>query len=292
MGRIRSVVFLAAAALIASALCPSPAYAQRARVRVGVGVGVHVSGGPRYVRWYRPFYYRPFYHPYFYSPYYYDAFYWGTWWGPQPYGYGNGRYDDEASLRIQVSPREAEVYIDGYYVGIVDSFDGAFQRLDVTPGEHRLEIVLEGYRTIRENMRFAPRTSYQIRRAMEPLGPGEPVPVRPSRDPSARQSSPRQPREPRDAPPPQRAGEPQIEMREGESGAVALRVQPGGAVVLIDGEQWQGPQGPDRLVIHLSEGSHSIQVQKEGYRSFTTEIRVHRGETVPLNISLRTAGAN
>jgi len=79
---------------------------------------------------------------------------------------------------------------------------------------------------------------------------------------------------------------------EGEAGAVAVRVQPGGAVVLIDGEKWEGPDGPDRLVIHLSEGSHKVEVHKEGYRSFTTEIRVRRGETVPLNISLRTAGAN
>ena len=81
-------------------------------------------------------------------------------------------------------------------------------------------------------------------------------------------------------------------MREGESGAVAVRVQPAGAVVLIDGEKWEGPDGPDRLVIHLSEGPHRIEVQKEGYRTFTTEIRIRRGETVPLNISLRTAGAN
>jgi hypothetical protein len=300
MRRIRSIVFLAAAVLLASALWPPPAYAQRARVRVGVGV--HVSSGPRYVRSYRPYYYRPFYHPYFYSPYYYDSFYWGNWWGPQPYGYGYSRYYyDEASLRIQVSPRQAEVYVDGYYVGIVDSFDGTFQRLDVTPGEHVLEIFLEGHRTIRENMRFAPRTSYQIRRAMEPLGPGEPPAMRPSPDPNARQSAPREQgeprdrppvpgRDPRDAPPPQRPGEPRIDM--GESGAVAVRVQPAGAVVLIDGEKWEGPDGPDRLVIHLSAGSHKIEVQKEGYRTFTTEIRVGRGETVPLNISLRTAGAN
>jgi hypothetical protein len=285
MRRIRSVIFLTAIALIASAVWPAAADAQHARVRVGAGV--HVSSGPRYVRSYRPYYYRPFYHPYFYSPYYYDAFYWGTWWGPQPYGYGYGRYYDEASLRIQVSPRQAEVYVDGYYVGIVDSFDGTFQRLDVTPGEHVLEIFLEGHRSIRENMRFAPRTGYQIRRAMEPLGPGEPAAMRPTPDPNIpRQSSPR------DVPPPQRPGEPRIEMGEGESGAVAVRVQPAGAVVLIDGEKWQGPDGPDRLVIHLSEGSHKIEVQKEGYRTFTTEIRVRRGETVPLNISLRTAGAN
>ncbi|MEO5898127.1 MAG: PEGA domain-containing protein [Vicinamibacterales bacterium] len=281
MRRIRPIVLLAAIALVASTLWSSPVYAQRARVRVGV----HVSSGPRY--------YRPFSHPYFYGPYDYDSFYWGTWWGPQPYGYGPRYYSDDASLRIQVSPRQAEVYIDGYYVGIVNSFDGTFQRLDVTPGEHVLEIFLEGHRSIREPMRFSPRASYQIRRAMEPLGPGEPPARRPAPDPNARQFSRREePRDRRETPPPSRPGEPRIDIREGESGAVAVRVQPAGAVVLVDGEKWEGPDGPDRLVIHLSEGSHTVEVQKQGYRTFTTEIRVRRGETVPLNISLRTAGAN
>jgi hypothetical protein len=75
-----------------------------------------------------------------------------------------------------------------------------------------------------------------------------------------------------------------------DSGAVAIRVQPAGAIVLIDGEKWEGPDGPDRLVVHLSEGTHRIEIQKEGFRSFVTEVRIRRGETVPLNVSLRTAG--
>jgi hypothetical protein len=306
MRRIRPLVISAAAAAVALGALPTSAYAQRARVRVGVGV--HISSGPRYVRSYRPVYYRPayyrpfFYNSYFYSPYYYDPFYWDTWWGPQQRRYL--RYDD-ASLRIQVSPKQAEVYVDGYFVGSVDSFDGTFQRLDVRPGEHVVEIFHEGHRPIREVMRFEPRAGYQIKRAMEPLTPGDPAPVRPSPDPNARRSDPRDqpdPREPRDRPapggerrdnpPPDRPGDVRTDVREGESGAVALRVQPAGAVILIDGEKWDGPEGPDRLVVHLSEGSHKVEVQKQGYRTFTTEIRVRRGETVPLNISLRTAGAN
>ena len=40
---------------------------------------------------------------------------------------------------------EASVYVDGYYVGVVDDFDGVFQRLRLEPGPHHLEIRLAEY---------------------------------------------------------------------------------------------------------------------------------------------------
>jgi hypothetical protein len=203
-----------------------------------------------------------------------------------PYGY-NRYYSDEASLRIQVEPNEAQVYVDGYYVGVVDSFDGVLQRLHLPPGDHTIEVYLEGYRTIREQMRFQPREGYQLKRRMEPLAPGDPAAVRPVPDPNA----PRR-EEPRDDPYYRRDPRPRDEqMRPGDvrtdAGAVAIRVQPNGATVLIDGEKWDAVAGPERLVVHLSEGTHRVEIQKEGYRPFVTEVRIRRGETVPLNVSLR-----
>jgi len=44
------------------------------------------------------------------------------------------------SLRLQVKPRDAKVFLDGYYVGLVDSFDGFTQRLRLTEGTYQLEI--------------------------------------------------------------------------------------------------------------------------------------------------------
>ena len=79
----------------------------------------------------------------FYRPYpyfgYYGAFF-GPYAGPYagayagPYGYGPyafqyyGAYDYTGSVRLEVEPRETEVYVDGYYTGIVDSYDGFLQR--------------------------------------------------------------------------------------------------------------------------------------------------------------------
>ena len=62
-------------------------------------------------------------------------------------GYGYRLRAPDASVRLDVKPKEAEVYVDGYYAGVVDDFDGTFQRLRVEPGEHEIELWLDGYRT-------------------------------------------------------------------------------------------------------------------------------------------------
>jgi hypothetical protein len=49
-------------------------------------------------------------------------------------------FDDESSPQLQVTPRETEVFVDGYFAGKVDDFDGRFQRLHVQPGEHELTV--------------------------------------------------------------------------------------------------------------------------------------------------------
>jgi hypothetical protein len=69
-------------------------------------------------------------------------------------------------------------------------------------------------------------------------------------------------------------------------GALVFRVQPAGAEILIDGERWQGPEGADRLVVQVSEGSHRIEIRKEGFAPFTTDVTVRGGETTPINVSL------
>ena len=46
----------------------------------------------------------------------------------------------DGALRLKVKPVEASVCVDGYYVGVVDDFDGVFQRLPHRKGPHRIEI--------------------------------------------------------------------------------------------------------------------------------------------------------
>ena len=69
-------------------------------------------------------------------------------------------------------------------------------------------------------------------------------------------------------------------------GTLALRVQPADADILIDGERWTPAALGERLLVQVSEGRHHVEIQKAGYRSFSTDITVQRGEATPLNVSL------
>jgi PEGA domain len=101
----------------------------------GLGFGSYYGGG--------------YYDPYGYDPYGFD-----------PYGYDpyqsnySGRYD--GALRLKVKPRDASVFVDGYYAGRVDEFDGLFQRLHIDSGPHRIEIRQDGYEPLTFEVRIQP----------------------------------------------------------------------------------------------------------------------------------------
>jgi hypothetical protein len=83
----------------------------------------------------------------------YDPFYYGSWgYGYTAPSYGAGgyssQYRDLGNLRLKVKPSDAQVYVDGYYVGVIDSFDGVFQKLGIESGAHKIELRAEGYETV------------------------------------------------------------------------------------------------------------------------------------------------
>ena len=121
------------------AAVPRRAVAVPRRVVVASRRGAVVFGA-----YYRPLYFSPFYDPFYSSLY--DPFLYR--YGVYP-GYAYGQvYDPESSIRFKVSPRNAEVFVDGYYAGTVDDFDGVFQRMRLEPGPHDVTLYLPGYRTV------------------------------------------------------------------------------------------------------------------------------------------------
>jgi hypothetical protein len=52
------------------------------------------------------------------------------------------------ALRLKVQPKNADVYVDGYYAGIVDEFSGTFQHLSLRPGPHHIEVRAAGYESL------------------------------------------------------------------------------------------------------------------------------------------------
>lgn len=56
-----------------------------------------------------------------------------------------GRY---AAVKTDVSPEEAQVFLDGKYIGTADDFDGRPDLLYLGPGKYHLEFRLPGYETL------------------------------------------------------------------------------------------------------------------------------------------------
>jgi hypothetical protein len=253
--------------------------------RVSVGVGVGVGYG------------HPFYGaPYFYNPYWwgsYGGFYGGFWgypsfaYGPYPYyGYPGYAYDPSADIRVQVTPRTAEVYVDGYLVGAVDDFDGVFQRVHMPLGEHEITIYSPGYHSIVQRMLLRPFQSYKIKDTMQPLAAGQADEPRPAPAPRPqREQGP-----PPGAPPMMPQGTPEygnrLQVEPGDRfGSVAVRVQPADAELLIDGERWEATAG-ERVLVQLSPGTHRVEIHKPGYKPYSTTVNVRSGQTFTLNVSL------
>ena len=247
------------AALCASALTlwPPDASAQRrgrpSRGRVAIAYPAYFGYG----------YYSPFWwgHPGWYP---YDLY-------PGYYGYGLPG-SNAGSARLQIKPQHAEVYVDGYFAGTVDSFDGFLQRLQVPAGEHELTVYLEGYQALTQKVLFAPGSTVNIKGELQALAAGEVTGPRPQaaavrERPAAAQS-------------------PGAGGRSSTFGTLAIRVQPSDAILFIDGEEWTAPEGAGPILIELGEGPHEVEIRKSGFSTFRRSVRVRAGDTVSLNVSL------
>ncbi len=78
------------------------------------------------------------------SGYRYGSPYYGRVYGYRRSEPTYGRYVSYGDIRLKDFPRDGAVYVDGYYAGIVDDFDGFFQRLTLEVGPHEVEVVVPG----------------------------------------------------------------------------------------------------------------------------------------------------
>lgn len=133
--------------------------------RDGDGRGVRRDGrgpgGRRYET--RPFTWSPGLTPYatglglgfFYN----DGYPWrpfgGYYRGPG-YGYSTVLPVEQlGAVRLDINgPRDAQVFVDGYFAGVLDDFDGAFQALELEEGGYRVEVVAPGYEPLTVDVRI------------------------------------------------------------------------------------------------------------------------------------------
>lgn len=93
--------------------------------------------------------------------------------GSAPYGYGYGGYSGQpyGGLRIDVPQRDAEVYVDGYFVGTVDNFNDGAQQANLEAGAHQIEIRSPEFQPIQFSVNIEPGRTITYRGAMREARP-------------------------------------------------------------------------------------------------------------------------
>ena len=102
------------------------------------------------------------FYPYVYGGYPYPSAY--------PYGYAAYGYPASpyGEVKIQGAARDAQVFVDNYYAGVVDDFDGAFQHLNLVPGTHQIEIRRPGAAPLSFDVRIDTGRSITYHATAEP----------------------------------------------------------------------------------------------------------------------------
>ena len=290
--RVNQVTQLVVVAATLSLLWPTPAHAQRhGHGHPHGGVVVHAAYGG-------PYFYPGFYYPGFYYSALCSAFAFG-WYG-YPWGAVGtvagllGTTTRRAPHASRAPPPQAEVYVDGYYAGHrrrlrrhVSAAARPARRargrdlsrgLSIDETEHPVPAAggLQDQRPAREagGRRAGGAPAQAVAEHQPGAHPGGARPGRGGHD------------DERGA---QRRGAP---AEASGFGTLAVRVQPAGASILVDGERWEGSDtSGERLLVQLAEGRHRVEVQRDGYQSYATDIEVRSGETATLNVSLPAGAA-
>jgi hypothetical protein len=179
------------------------------------------------------------------------------------------------------------VYVDGYYAGIVDDFDGLFQRLNISPGRHEISFKLEGFRTYRVRVYVPLDQTVKVHYRMQ-AGAGTQVdeatvgtPLDDQRDDARYEERSDDRYESRE--------QGRYDRRDdgrsaGDQGTLRLDVQPADASVYVDGDF----KGTARQLgtLSLPGGRHRIEIVRPGYRTVEREVEIRPGDSAELNVDL------
>jgi hypothetical protein len=130
------------------------------------------GGGPVFVS--RPYFYDPFWasgafgwSPMFYAP-------WSLMWGTAGFGgfpmFGSTTFNTGA-VRLKIKPRDAQVFVNGFFAGEVDDFDGVFQSLRLAPGGHKIEVRMPGFQPLTFDVHIQPDRTLTLSEGMRAANP-------------------------------------------------------------------------------------------------------------------------
>jgi hypothetical protein len=68
-----------------------------------------------------------------------------------------------AQVKISVRPDRAAVFVDGQFVGHVDEFNGPGQAILLSPGKHRLKVMLPGYQDFDTEVNLVANQRFEVK---------------------------------------------------------------------------------------------------------------------------------
>jgi len=105
----------------------------------------------------------------YYDPGFAGDFFWSNHsWRARSYYVGSNWDYDLGKLRLDIDQRDAEVYIDGYYAGVIDDFDGRLQGLRLEPGNYQVEVELPGFEPLEFDVHITPGRTTTYRGSLLP----------------------------------------------------------------------------------------------------------------------------
>jgi PEGA domain len=281
--------------------------------------GGHVGGGHGGGVWHGG---GRFYYPYWGA--YWGGWGWYGWGGPWSYGpgqvvvvtgpggYRSGRF---AVVDTGVSPDEAEVYLDGKYIGTADDFDGFPDFLYLKPGKYHLEFRLPGYETLEKDVEVSGGQRIKVDKKLKRMPGTDKLAPFPSKKPmpygrvfgtggvpvtpeSARPAAdddgpPVDARPAMDDPRPPRGPDPRapadsVAPRRGASARLRIKVTPEDAVVYLD-DQYLGAgddlAGSPRGTV-MEPGWHTLTVVRPGFKTKTVDVQAKPGTPVDVVVEL------
>jgi hypothetical protein len=164
---MKKLIFSLTCGVVLALASPSAVFAATGQAMGRSGGGHAVVRGGAYGHVYVPRvgpYYRG------YRGFAYDPFWYGPGWGYYGYLYPYivPAGVETGGLRLEIEPKTAQVFVDGYYAGVVDDFNGHFQHLDLTPGGHRIEVRQPGFQTLTLEPYIQPDHTTDFKAALTP----------------------------------------------------------------------------------------------------------------------------
>ncbi len=236
-------------------------------------------------------------HVYYRPTRYYGGWGWYGYWGYPLYWNSTYYYRNQnGAVDLNVSPKHAQVYLDGGLVGKTGQYDGWPQYLWLPPGNHELIFHLDGYQTVRQEVKVVAGI---VQRTHLDLVPGQATAVAELSVPHQRREQERRdlydryakdrPRvlAPSDAPSadavPAPTGDAPV-----DSAVLVVDIDPSDAVVYLDGRligsaSSLAAQGGNLTV---AAGAHTLEVIRPGYANYVTTVDAVPGKSLAVSIRL------